>query len=111
MEAFTGIANDEVNLTGVFPQLHFHPFFSAVLYGVGYGLLKNSKERKADVERQIAGKIASERDLHFVPTSDLLAPALHARNGAQIFQVGGVQIVRYSLHIFRDLPQFFSELL
>jgi hypothetical protein len=40
-----------MNLTGTSAQLHFNPFSSAVFNGVVYSLLKNSKERKADVER------------------------------------------------------------
>src|SRR5215469_1189841 len=80
------IADDEVNLTRLFPQLHADASDSAVLDGVVQGFLQNSKQRKSNLIWQDTEHITLEVDLHFLPRSKFPAPAFYTRNHAQVFQ-------------------------
>jgi len=69
-----------MNLTGVFPQLHFNPLHPAVFLGVVQGFLYHPKKAKPDFKWQSAGLLIVKVDLHPLPLTEFLAPTLDACN-------------------------------
>ncbi len=75
-----------MNLTGVFPQLHFNSSHTAVLLRIVQCFLYHPKQGKPDFKWQSAGYLIFEVDLHPLPLTEFLAPTFDACNNAQIFQ-------------------------